>query len=255
MLLLVTPAAAVGRLEAVRDRARSAGEPALERVVRAYLVVARQLLGETEGLEEEGRLLIEAGAERNYDRYISIWAAFVVALAARDGAGMRELIDTQLADLSVSGLRENWLTMFSDALAMIAQRVDYLPQLERARERAEAEGRSADADTVLALAYAAAVEEDWELAAELLAAVRSAMHRDTAGFLHHSVICEQVVRPRLDPVAFAAAEARGERLDLDDVLDRFGLRPAAAAARATRATRAASSSSTSGRRVVPSSTS
>jgi hypothetical protein len=223
ILQLMTPATAIPCLEGVRDRAAAAGEPGVARVARAYLVVALALDGKSHGLDGEASVLIEAGAERNYDRYISIWAGFLVALVARDGARLRELIDIQLSDLAASGLQENWLTMFSDALAKIGERADYLPQLQRARQRAESEGRRADADTVLALAYAAAVDDEWDRAAELLGAVRKAMFHDTAGFIHHTLIREQVVRPRLDPDAFATAEARGEGRDLAAVLAEFGV--------------------------------
>jgi hypothetical protein len=221
MLLLITPEAAVDRLEDARDHARTAGEPGLERVARAYLVVARQLLGDTEGLAVEARGAVDAAVDRDYDRYICIWAGFLVALADRDGPGMRELMDIQLTDLAASGLQENWLTMFSNALTMIGERADYAAQLQRARQRAEAEGRRADADTVLALAYAAAVDDDWEQAAELLAAVQAAMLHDTAGFIHHTLLREQVVRPRLDPAVFAAASTRGEGHDLRALLARL----------------------------------
>jgi hypothetical protein len=186
-------------------------------------VVARCLLGDTEGLDREARVLIEAGAERNYDRYISIWAGFLVTVADRDGPRMRELIDIQLSDLAASGLQENWLTMFCNALTMIGERADYVPQLRRARERAEAEGRRAEADTVLALAFAAAVDDEWERAAELLGAVRSAMFHDSAGFIHHTLLREQVVRPRLDPGVLAAAEARGEQRELAAVVAESGV--------------------------------
>jgi predicted ATPase len=218
MLMLITPAAAVPRLERARDRARAAGAPGLERVARAYLVVARRLLGEAEGLAAEADVLIEAGAARDYDRYICIWAGWLAAVAERDGPRMRELMDVQLSDLAATGLNENWVTMFSNALTMIGERADYVPQLLRARRRAEAEGRSADADTVLALAYAAAVDDAWEEAAELLGAVRGALFHDTAGFVHHTLLRDQVVRPRLDPAAFDAACERGERRDLSAVL-------------------------------------
>jgi hypothetical protein len=222
MLMLVTPAAAVPHLERARDCAREIGAPGLERVARAYLMVARRLLGETGGLAAETDALVAAGAARDYDRYICIWAGWLHAVAERDGPRMRELIDVQLADLAATGLNENWLTMFSQALTMIGERADYVPQLLRTRHRAAAEGRSADADTVLALAYAAAVEDEWEEAAELLGAAGDALSRDTAGYLHHAVLRDQLVRPRLAPAAFAAAEQRGRRRDLDAVLSRLG---------------------------------
>jgi len=132
-------------------------------------------------------------------------------------------MDSQLADLMASGLSENWLTMYWDALAMISGGETYLPQLRRARARAEAEGRNAEADCVLALGYAAACRDEWEQAAKMLGAARAALMRDTAGFIHHALLREQLVRPRLDPDVFESATARGEGLALDVLLQEHGV--------------------------------
>ena len=204
-----TPARAVLRLEDACARARAADEPGLERLARAFRVVLLRLLGRTDGLDEEIDALVEADSGSDYDRYICIWSASLVALVDRDGPRQRRLMDAQLADLMASGLRENWLTMYWEALAMIGGGEDYLPQLRRARQRAEAEGRHAEADWVLALGYAAACRDEWEQAAELLGAAEGALQRDTASFIHHALLREQLVRPRLDPDAFAAVTARG----------------------------------------------
>ena len=136
---------------------------------------------------------------------------------------MRRLIDTQLADVRASGQPENWLITFSDALALIGEGADYLPELRLARRRAEAEGRRADADCVLALAYAAACEDAGSRSAELLGAIQGALFHDTASFIHHAMLRDQVVRPRLAPEVLAAAGARGVDLDLTAVLDEAGL--------------------------------
>ena len=71
---------------------------------------------------------------------------------------------------------------------------------------------------MLALGYAAACRDDWERAAELLGAAADELLRDTAGFIHHALLREQLVRPRLEPEAFTAATARGQQLRLGDLL-------------------------------------
>ena len=218
-----TPPRAVLRLEDACARARAAGEPGLERLARAFRVVLLRLLGRTDGLDEEIDALVEADSGSDYDRYICIWSASLVALVDRDGPRQRQLMDAQLADLMASGLRENWLTMYWEALALIGGGEDYLPQLRRARQRAEAEGRHAEADWVLALGYAAACRDEWEQAAELLGAAGGALQRDTASFIHHSLLREQLVRPRLDPDAFATVTARGRGQSLSVLLDEHGL--------------------------------
>jgi predicted ATPase len=220
---LLEPARSARRLEEAARRARAVGEPGLERLARSYQVVAQRLAGRRRGLDAEIRDLVEADSEHEYDRYLCIWAASLVALVDRDGPGLRRLMDAQLADLMSSGLRENWLTMYWEGLTLIAGREDYLPQLQRARERARAEGRNADADCLLALGYAAACRDAWEEAAELLGAAGRVLLHDTAGFIHQALLREQLVAPRLDPEVLHAATARGRREPVEELLRRHGL--------------------------------
>lgn len=223
MANLITPQRAAARLDDAAARAREAGEPSLERLARGFRVVAQRLLGITEGLDDEVRALVGADSGGGYDRYICIWAASLVALVDRDGPRLRRLMDAQVADLMDSGLQENWLTMYWGALFRIAAGEDYLPQLRRSQRRAEAEGRRVEADCVLALGYAAACHDQWEAAAELVGAAAGALQRDTAGFIHHVLVREQLVRPRLEPEVFTAAIARGAGLDLGVILEKHGL--------------------------------
>ncbi len=215
---LVDPVRAAERLLLARDLARAADEPGLERLARGYRLIPLRLLGRTEGLAEEAAELTAAGTGQDYDRYICKWAASTLALVDRDGPRLRRLMDAQLAELADSGLRENWLTMYWQALTMVVNGEDFLPQLDRARRRAEAEGRRGDADYVFALGYAAACRDDWEAAAELLGAAAPALRRDTAGFIQHALLSEQLLRPHLPAPAYAAATARGAALPLESLV-------------------------------------
>ena len=145
------------------------------------------------------------------------------ALVDRDGPALRRWMDRQPDNVRGSGLRENWLMLFCDALARSATGADYLPQLSRARRRAEAEGRRADVDCVLALAYAAACRDEPVRAAELIGAIGGGLFHDTANFVHHMVIRDRVVRPHLSPAVFAAAVDRGSRLSIPEILAENGL--------------------------------
>jgi hypothetical protein len=220
---LVPPEPAAEALEDAADRAHALGEPGLERLARGFRAVALRMTGSSEGLDEELRGLTDAGSGSEYDRYICLWVASLLALVDRDGPRLRRLMDSQLADLMESGLQENWLTMYWQALVLIGDGRDYLTQLRRSRLRAEAEGRSADADCVLALAYDAACHDEWERAAELVGAADTALRYDTASFIHHALLREQLVRPRLEPEVFSEATARGRKADLGDLLDEHGL--------------------------------
>jgi predicted ATPase len=219
----VQPSEAAKRLERARDRAHEIGEPGLERLARAFRLVALLLLGRGDGLDAEARGLIDADSGGGYDHYICIFAASLVALVDRDAARQRELMRIQIADLTRSGLRENWLTMYWESLARIAEGGDYLAQLRSARRRAEAEGRSAEADCVLALSYAAACDENWEGAAELLGVIGGGLLRDTASFIHFTLLREQLVRPKLESSRFEQATARGQELDVKAILEAHGL--------------------------------
>jgi predicted ATPase/DNA-binding SARP family transcriptional activator len=222
MVHLGDPLRAAHRLESAADQARALDEPGLERLARGYRVATLRLAGRA-GDDEELRALTDDVPGADYDRYICLWVASLVALVNRDGQRLRKLMDAQLADLMSSGLRENWLTMYWGALTSISNREDYLPQLRRARRQAEAEGRNPDPDFVLALGYAAALRDDWERAAELLGAAGGPLLHDTAGFFHHALLLGQLVAPRLEPEALAAATARGASLALPDVLREHGL--------------------------------
>jgi predicted ATPase/DNA-binding SARP family transcriptional activator len=223
MTHLAPPDRAAARLHEASAQARALGEPGLERLARGYRVVALRMAGNRDEADAEARELTESDSERDYGRYICIWAASMVALVDRDGARLRGLMDAQLSDLKATGLHENWLTMYWEALAMAACGEDCIAQLRSARRRAEDEGRRADADCVLALGFVAACADDWEGAAEMLGAVEGALLHDTAGFLHHTLLREELVRPRLEPGAFARATTRGTEFDIAEVLREHGL--------------------------------
>ena len=180
------------------------------------------MLGRTDRLDQEVRDLTESDTGHDYDRYICLWASSVLALVDRDGPRLRALMDAQLADLVASGLHGNWLTLYWEALAMISTGEAYLPQLRLARQRAELEGRRADADCALALASpppagtsGSGPRSSWR--------PREARCSTTPRASSTSLLREQLVRPRLDPSAFAAATARGESADLHQLLAEQGL--------------------------------
>ena len=214
---IIEPGHAAAGLEAARDQARALAEPGLERLARGFRVVAVLAGGDRAGLEAEIGELTRPLAH-GYDRYICIWAAYVDALIDRDGAAMRQWMDRQHENILGSGLRENWLTLYCDALARIADGSDYLAYLRLARLRAESEGRRADLDCVLAIAYAAACRDEPLFAAELIGAIGGGLFHDTANFIHHTIIRERVVRPLIDAPSFELAQARGHDLSIADIL-------------------------------------
>ena len=220
--LVTRPDVAVAGLDAARDRAGELAEPELNRLARAYRVVALLAAGRRTGLDVEIRDLI-APAGNGYDRYICVWAAYVDALVDRDGPALREWMNLEVDHVRGNGLRENWVMLYLDALAQIAEGADYLPRLRQARDLAEAEGRRADVDCVLALSYAAACRDDAEQAAELIGASGGGLFHDTANFVHHMLIRDRVVRPMLDPQAFEAALGRGHARSVAAILAEQGL--------------------------------
>jgi hypothetical protein len=186
-------------------------------------MVALLVAGRRENLDGEVHALLAGDDEYGYDRYIGNWACWLVALSDRDGPALRSIMDTQLAGLRSTGLAENWLTMFSEALTSIGEGGDYHAQLDSARRRAESEGRRADADCVLALAYAAACDGEAALAAELLGACGGALFRDTANYLTLVIIRDSVVRPLLDEETMHEATIRGAGQRLSAILAEHGL--------------------------------
>ncbi len=208
------------RLGAAIEVATRAAEPALRRVAESFLLVAQ--LAERPHLETTELLHnIDAASADGYDRYIAIWAAWVHALAKRDGPALRRFLDLQRQNLLQSGLGENWLVTFNTALTLIAEQQPFRRQLQRAADHARLEGRDATPDLVLALAYDAACRNDTTEAAELLAASAPALLGDTANHIHHWIITTLVVRPALDETSFQAANDRGRALNADDIAARW----------------------------------
>jgi predicted ATPase/DNA-binding winged helix-turn-helix (wHTH) protein len=217
------PAEAVAGLTAAAEAARAAGEPVLDRLARAFRAVALLATGRRDDeLAAEIDELTSVPSD-GYDRYICIYAAWSKAFVDRDGARLRMWMTRQTEHLHGSGLRENWVMLFCDALADIAGGADYLPQLGRALHRAEAEGRNADVDVVLALAYDEACRDRPVQAAELMGTCGGRFFHDTANFLHFLLMRDCVVRPMLDPETFAAATARGQERSLASVLSEHQL--------------------------------
>jgi predicted ATPase len=217
------PGEAVTGLTAAAEAAREAGEPALNRLVRAFRAVALLAAGRRDdGLAAEIDELTSVPSD-GYDRYICIFAAWSEAFVDRDGTRLRSWMNRQVEHLHGSGLRENWVMLFCDALADIAGGADYLPRLGMALRRAEAEGRNADVDGVLALAYVEACRDRPVQAAELIGACGGRLFHDTANFLLLMLMRDCVVRPMLDAETFAAATARGRERSLASVLAEYRL--------------------------------
>ena len=227
MTHLLEPAQASLRLAAAAQHAEEHGEPGLARLARGYRLVTARMEGPSPALADETRAVVrsavEVDGERDYDSYIIHWAASLLALVDLDGPRLRGLMDAQLRDLAATGLRENWLTMYWEALALALEGEEFLPQLGRSRARAAAEGRNADADCVLALACAAASRGEWEESAELIGVVADTMLHDTAGFIHLVLVRDQLVRPMLDRETFKAARVRGIGRDAPAILAEHGL--------------------------------
>lgn len=222
LTMVSTPEQAVAGLEAARDRAEEIGEPQLNRLARAFRVMALLAAGRRTGLSDEIRALTDSASD-GYDWYIAIWTAWMDAVIDRDAARLRHWMDVQNDNISTSGLRENWLTLFSQTLTAIGEGSDYLPHLLQARRRAELEGRNADVDCVLALAYAAACQGDPVRAAELIGASSGALFHDTANFVQHMIIRDAVVRPLLDRNRFDEALMRGRDMNFALLLAENGL--------------------------------
>ncbi|MFC0526633.1 ATP-binding protein [Phytohabitans kaempferiae] len=221
---ITRPDRAVAGFDAIYPHAYDAGGRALDRLVRAFRAVALLWADRPDEVSAEVQALTDSPGH-GYDRYICIWAAFMKALLERDGPRLRRLMDIQIDNVHRSGLRENWLTMFDTALTMIAHGEDHLPTLDRARRRAEAEGRRADADIVFALAYAAACQDNWPLAAELLEASSDSLFRDTANFTQHRAVRDLLVRPKLSPEELATAKQRAKSRTIHEILTAHGLDP------------------------------
>jgi predicted ATPase/DNA-binding winged helix-turn-helix (wHTH) protein len=215
--LVNQPERAIAGLAAARDRAQDIAEPELNRIARAFRIVVLLAVRRPAGLDAEIRELTTPVAN-GYDRYVCLWAAWAHALVSLDGPEMRKVMVRQADNIRGSGLQENWLTLFCDALTSIADGSDHLPQLSLARRRAEAEGRRADVDCVLALAYAAACRDEPVRAAELIGASSGGLFHDTANFVHHMIIRDCVVRPLLDTNSFEQAMARGRARPIARIL-------------------------------------
>lgn len=211
------------RLEAAMALARLSGEPRLVTLVEAFHGAAH-LANEN---YDEGRRLVRrldgTASADGYDRFITHWVGWMLALAERDATAAQHWMSAQLDFLDRTGIVETWLSSLSLALTRVVTGGDFLAPLSRALALADQEGYRAEADCVLVLAYSQVCADRFVAAAELMGTAIRGRFNTTAHYALYQIVLDRPVRRRLDVRDLEAAVARGRARAASAALADYGV--------------------------------
>jgi non-specific serine/threonine protein kinase len=209
------------RLALPMELARSSGESRLVNLVQAFLAAVS--LAAQDHLE--ARSVVETldrdASEDGYDRFITHWVGWMLAMAEQDAASAQRWMDAQQDFLDRSGIRETWLSALSATMTQVVSGGDFRDHLRRTLGLADREGYRAHGDCVLALAYAEVCAGRFETAAELMGTAVASRFNTTAHYVFYRVVLDQWVRRHLGPEEMRAAIERGRGRTAVEVLTRF----------------------------------
>lgn len=217
---LTDPGSVRARLAVVMDLARSAGDARLDILVNAFLAAASLAAGDADEARTVVESLDRAASEDGYDRFITHWVGWMLAISERDATSAQRWMDSQHDFLDRTGVMETWLSAFSATMTQVVAGGEFRNQLRRTLALAEWEGYRAEADCVLILAYAEVCAERFEPAAELMGTAVASRFNTTAHYVFYRVVLEQWVTRHLEPDVFREAIERGRRQTAAEALAR-----------------------------------
>jgi hypothetical protein len=217
------------RLEPVLELAHRAGDGRLVTLVEAYVAVADLARIELDSTRSALARLSRAASDDGYDRFITHWAGWLLALAEQDAAGARRWMSDQQAFLVRTGIVETWITSFSSSFCDVLEGRDVASVLGRSLALADREGYQADADCVLVLAYAAMCADRHEEAAELVGAALRGRFNATAHYVLYRTVIDRQLHEALTTATIDEAIERGRSRRPAEVLAQLGVDRAAGA--------------------------
>jgi predicted ATPase/DNA-binding winged helix-turn-helix (wHTH) protein len=211
------------------ELADAAGESRLGTLVESFRAAA-DLIAEDYDIAHERLSGLDRTASRDgYDRFITHWVGWTLAIAERDGAAARRWMGAQQDFLDRSGIVETWLSSFSAAMTQIVAGGEFRGHLNRALTLADREGYRAEADCVLVPAYAELCAHRYEAAAELMGTAVRGRFNTTAHYVLYRVVLDRAVRKHLDPHELDDALTRGRTRTAAEVLAGHGISAVTAA--------------------------
>ena len=209
------------RLAVPMELARSSGEGRLVALVQAFLAAVS--LAAQDHLD--ARTVVDTldgdASEDGYDRFITHWVGWMLAMAEQDAASAQRWMNVQQDFLDRSGVMETWLSALSATMTQVVSGGDFRDQLRRTLGLADREGYRAHGDCVLALAYAEVCAGRFERAAELMGTAVASRFNTTAHYVFYRVVLDQWVRRHLEPEEVRAAIERGRGRTAAEVLAQF----------------------------------
>jgi predicted ATPase/DNA-binding winged helix-turn-helix (wHTH) protein len=220
---LAEPARAKAPLGHALDLAHEADDPRLVTLVEAFLAVADLAGGHHDAARTAVTRLDRVASDDGYDRFITYWAGWMLALAEQDAVAARRWMTNQQAFLDRTGIVETWITSFSSAFCDVLEGRDVGTVLVRSLALADREGYEADADCVLVLAYAAMCADRLEDAAELIGTAVHGRFNATANYALYRAVLDRALRDELDAEAIEPAVARGRARQPSEALAEYGV--------------------------------
>jgi predicted ATPase/DNA-binding winged helix-turn-helix (wHTH) protein len=226
---LTDPTRSHAELARPAELANAAGDPRLVNLVDAFLAVADTGSGDVAKARHRVTHLMDAASSDGYDRFISHWAGWILALYERDAGGARGWMTLQEEFLDRTGIVETWWTLFSSGMCDVLDGVDPRETLERVLAVASREGHRAEADCVLELAFAEICADRFEVAAELLGTALQDRFNATAHYVTYRIVLDHALRQHLDDHTIRTAMARGASRSAVEVLAEHGVATSASA--------------------------
>jgi predicted ATPase/DNA-binding winged helix-turn-helix (wHTH) protein len=210
-------------LTAAMKLATESGDIRLVSLIKAFRAAANLAADEYDEAREFVNELDQAASVDGYDRFITHWVGWMLAIAERDATAAKRWMGAQQDYLDRTGIMETWLTSFSAAMTQVIAGGDFRDQLGRALTLADREGYQAEADCVLVLAYAEMCADRYEAAAELMGTAVRSRFNTTAHYLLYRVALDRPIRRHLDPHEMSDALERGQGRTAAEAVADYGI--------------------------------
>jgi predicted ATPase/DNA-binding winged helix-turn-helix (wHTH) protein len=220
---LTEPDQAPMSLTAAMELATESEELRLVSLVKAFRAAANLAADDYEEARKLVEELDQAASVDGYDRFITHWVGWTLAVAERDATAAKRWMGAQQDFLDHTGIMETWLTSFSAATTQVIAGGDFRDQLGRALTLADREGYRAEADCVLVLAYAEMCADRYEAAAELMGTAVRSRFNTTAHYLLYRVALDRPIRRHLDPHEMSDALKRGRGRTAAEAVADYGI--------------------------------
>lgn len=220
---IAEPHSAGASLMRATELAEMSGQSRLGTVVDAFRAAADLAAEDYDSARERLEELDQTASDDGYDRFITHWVGWTLALIERDPTAATRWMDSQQDFLDRTEVVETWLTSFSAAMTQVIAGGNVHDHLRRALALADREGYRAEADCVLVLAYAEMCADRFDVAAELMGTAIRGRFNTTAHYVLYRLVLDRSIRKHLNKRELGEAIARGRERTAAEALAAHGI--------------------------------